>query len=312
MQILVIRRDNIGDLVCTTPMLHMLRQAYPDAWIGVLANRYNAEVLVGNPDIDEICAYQKAKHRPAGVSRWSVWFETLLLLWRLRQRRLDLVILASPGGHRFARWLGAQQVVDDKGEAGHEVERCVHLLSSLGIAGEPGPLFLAGPIPRLVPGSLPVVGLHLSARKPQQRWPAEAFAGLARRLLSEGAAGEIHLFWAPGAADDPLHPGDDDKMRQVLASLTGLAVTPVPTASLRQLIDGIAACDEFICSDGGAMHVAAGLGKPIVCLFGNSGPERWRPWGVHHVVLQPASQRVADIGVEDVAKALDRLRRNAG
>ncbi|MCK7500105.1 MAG: hypothetical protein MZW92_64610 [Comamonadaceae bacterium] len=49
-RILIVRRDNIGDLVCTTPMIRMLRRHHPDAWIAALVTRYNAEVLAGNPD----------------------------------------------------------------------------------------------------------------------------------------------------------------------------------------------------------------------------------------------------------------------
>ncbi|MBM3273219.1 glycosyltransferase family 9 protein, partial [Candidatus Kaiserbacteria bacterium] len=44
-RILVIRRDNIGDLICTTPLLAALRKQWPHAWIGVLANSYNAPIL---------------------------------------------------------------------------------------------------------------------------------------------------------------------------------------------------------------------------------------------------------------------------
>ena len=33
---LVVRRDNIGDLVCTTPLIAALRAHYPDAWIAAL------------------------------------------------------------------------------------------------------------------------------------------------------------------------------------------------------------------------------------------------------------------------------------
>ncbi|MBI3715416.1 MAG: hypothetical protein HY255_05435 [Betaproteobacteria bacterium] len=43
--LLVIRRDNIGDLVCTTPLLAALRTHFPQARIEVLANSYNAPVL---------------------------------------------------------------------------------------------------------------------------------------------------------------------------------------------------------------------------------------------------------------------------
>ena len=59
--ILVIRRDNIGDLVCTTPLITALRQRFPKAWIGALVNSYNARVLDGNPDQDEVFIYTKER-----------------------------------------------------------------------------------------------------------------------------------------------------------------------------------------------------------------------------------------------------------
>jgi len=55
------------------------------------------------------------------------------------------------------------------------------------------------------------------------------------------------------------------------------------------------------------MHIAAALGKPILCFFGNSGATRWRPWGVPHVLLQPPSMNAADVSVEDAYAAYERL-----
>jgi ADP-heptose:LPS heptosyltransferase len=57
-RILVIRRDNIGDLACTTPMIHLLRRHFPNAWIGALVTHYNAPVLAGNTDLDEVLHYR--------------------------------------------------------------------------------------------------------------------------------------------------------------------------------------------------------------------------------------------------------------
>src|SRR5262249_6206403 len=59
---LVIRRDNIGDLVCTTPLIAALRRRYPEAWIAALVNHYAAPVLDNNPDLDAVFSYEKAKH----------------------------------------------------------------------------------------------------------------------------------------------------------------------------------------------------------------------------------------------------------
>ena len=80
---------------------------------------------------------------------------------------------------------------------------------------------------------------------------------------------------------------------------------------LRELIGAFAACDAVVTPDGGAMHLAAGLGKPIVCFFGDASPERWRPWGVPHEVLQPASRDVADLGVDEAVAATAHLLRAA-
>ena len=138
-RILVIRRDNIGDLLCTTPLLSALRSKWPDAWIGVLANRYNAPILEGNPDINAFFAYEKAKHREEGKSRLSVWFTTARLLWRLRRMKLDWVLCASPGARRFARLLTPRRVVEaDRSGSGHEVAITWRLLEALKFVGGKG------------------------------------------------------------------------------------------------------------------------------------------------------------------------------
>ncbi|HNI74563.1 MAG TPA: hypothetical protein PLX65_13740, partial [Accumulibacter sp.] len=68
--ILVIRRDNIGDLLCTTPLFHALRRHYPESRIVALVNSYNAPALQGNTDVDQVLVYEKAKHRAPDRSLW--------------------------------------------------------------------------------------------------------------------------------------------------------------------------------------------------------------------------------------------------
>src|SRR6185295_13092380 len=96
-KILVVRRDNIGDLICTTPLLAALRQRHPEAWIGALVNSYNAPVLDRNPHVDAVFAYQKLKHLDAGESALAALRKRAGMLWRLRQMQLDFVVLATPG-----------------------------------------------------------------------------------------------------------------------------------------------------------------------------------------------------------------------
>lgn len=335
---LLIRRDNIGDLVCTTPTIAALRQAFPDAYIAALVTSYNVAVLDRNPYLDAVFAYTKLKHRPAGQSRLQALVGRVGLLLLLRKQKFDYVLLASPHYQprliRLGRWLSRKglagfvdishandarfvhRVIESEHPL-HEVVDTFRLLTCFGIQASP-------PACRITPDDAevarfantlsvqhwhatgPLIGLHISARKESQRWPARAFADLVQRLHQDHGA-KFLLFWSPGKPDHPLHPGDDDKATEILNMVIGHPVLACPTQHLDELIAGLSLCNAVICSDGGAMHLAAALGKPIVCFFGRSDAARWYPWGVPYMLLQKESREVSDISVEEAAAAFAQL-----
>ena len=327
-KILLIRRDNIGDLVCTTPMFRALRERFPAASIEAYVNSYNLPVLEGNPDLTAVHAYTKAKHRPAGTAAWPIYWQRIRQLLALRRHAFDDVIIAEPAYSprliSLARFLAPRRIIgfaaDDGNAAGldvaiprksgrplHESEDVFRLLGEYGTGvSPPPPRVFARNKPGARESTAPVIGMHISARKPSQRWPAERFVDLARQLCSDNAF-QVRLFWSPGDEANALHPGDDDKAGAILAGLRDLRVQGAPTPDLRSLIDGLQECDYVVCADGGAMHLAAGLGKPIVCLFGRSDAARWYPWGVDHELLQKTGHDVADIPVDEVVAAFNRL-----
>jgi ADP-heptose:LPS heptosyltransferase len=330
-KILIIRRDNIGDLVCTTPLISALRRHLPKAWLGALVNSYNAPVLDGNPDLDSVFVYTKAKHRGQGELLAGILWRRLMMMRALRQMQLDDVILAAtaeqPRLVQLARWLKPKRIIGFGNAEGldvrlplddcdrHEVEDVFRVASIYGIEGRPPAcLVTAHPAhhaPPTATGTATLtIGIHISARKPSQRWPAERFVETIR-AISALAPVRFMLLWSPGAADNPLHPGDDVKAQEVMENITrssaGCTIEARPTETLAELIAALAGCDALICADGGAMHLAAGLGLPVVCLFGNSGAHRWRPWGVPYRLLQKPSLDVADIGVDEVVNAFASL-----
>ena len=320
-KILIIRRDNIGDLVCTTPLIAALRQRFPQGWLGALVNSYNAPVLDGNPDLDEVFVYTKAKHRGHNESLPGILWRRLLMMRRLRRMHLDDVIIATtspqPRTIALARRLKPERIIGFGDAAGldvslplddadrHEVEDVFRVASLYGIDGPPPACRVFAKAPPPVTGL--TVGIHISARKPSQRWPAERFVETMRAIAAQGPV-RFLLLWSPGTEDNPLHPGDDLKAREILGKAgSGAALTARPTRTLPELIAALAECDALICADGGAMHLAAGLGLPVVCLFGNSGAKRWCPWGVPYRLLQKPSLDVTDIGVDEVINALTAL-----
>lgn len=359
-RILIIRRDNIGDMILTTPLIHALRRQMHDAHIAVLGTSYNAPVLMGNMDIDAIHTYTKAKHTGSLFSALKARWQEARLFWQLRRAHFTDIVLAELGYHprnvRLAQFIKAGRAgsriigfedenATDQAARGRGLDVVIFKpdfqdmhYARLGflLAGAFGIDTSLSNIPpcRVVPdrpSAVPVeripsgadtsglarlrIGLHMSARKPSQRWSAEAFTSLAKLLSAPGASAEcgrpveLVLFWSPGSEDNLMHPGDDAKAATVGALLrdAGIGFTARPTSTLRDLIDRVAEVDVMVCADGGAMHVAAGLGKPIVALFGDSDIAHWHPWGVDYRALQAPSRNVMHISPVEVYDALREI-----
>ncbi|MDQ8164727.1 MAG: glycosyltransferase family 9 protein, partial [Gemmatimonadota bacterium] len=243
-----------------------------------------------------------------------------------RTMAIDDVIIATtspqPRVLRQAQWLRPKRIIGFGAVAGldvalslddacrHEVEDVFRVADLYGIAGPPPQCRVFAP-GTAAPAPTLTIGIHISARKPSQRWPAERFAEAMQAIAAQTPA-RFMLLWSPGAEDNPLHPGDDAKARDLMARVgaggTAITVEARPTQTLSELIAALAECSVVICADGGAMHLAAGLGRPIVCLFGDSGATRWRPWGVPYRLLQKPSRDVRDIAAGEVVAAFNALR----
>jgi heptosyltransferase III len=310
-RILILRRDNIGDLVCTTPLIDALRARLPEAWIGALVNTYNAGVLAGNPALDTVHAYEKRKHRSGSLL--ANLSKRIKLGSRLRSEKFDYVLAPSATAQalKVAAGLKPGRVLSGsplwEADPRHEVERAFSLGAALGVQGPPGGMRIfpdaakVAEMKKRVPVGRPLIAVHISARQAIRRWPVERYAALAREL---GKSAAVMLLWSPGAADDPGHPGDDDTARN-FPQVENLS--KVETPDLRALIAALSLADRVICPDGGAMHIAAALGKPVVALWADSPIERWRPWQVPHRVVRPESKNLADLPLGPVLDACAAL-----
>ncbi|TAL23005.1 MAG: glycosyltransferase family 9 protein [Nitrospirae bacterium] len=332
-KILFIRRDNIGDLVCTTPAIHAVRNHYPDAKIGILVNTYNVDAIRNNPDINEIYTYEKAKHAPE-KNKISVWLNNLKVLHKIRKEKYDAAIGCGSYSPRLARYTfitGAKKRIGylKKGmkskfynmplyepeEILHEAEKTFNLLSCLGINGAPQQL-------RIFPSEDEVkkvrdflnasghskgktlIAFHISSRRPENRWPVEKFIELGKLVLNRHNAGVL-LLWSPGSEKNIYHPGDDEKAEFIKNSLS-----PEPlaykTTKLGELISALSLSSIVVCCDGGAMHIAAALQKPIVTIWGSTNPKSWAPWGTRHVILTDGKD-ASNVSVNDVFAAINAM-----
>lgn len=330
MKILLIRRENIGDLILTTPLIAMLAR---DHRVDMLVNSYNQSVLDGNPHVTRIHLYTKLHHCKNGQTRFGVLLNRAKTMLAIRRERYDVAIVVKEKWDKrplqWAKISGAKRIIaigEDapacvtdklpkmKGER-HLVELLHTLAKPLGYSEAPGPLELYVPqtdIARAaakagIPRDRPVYGLQISARKEKQRWPVERFVELAQRLAAREDC-HILLFWSPGVSDNPQHPGDDIKALWIQEKCRDLPLTPMKTDNLRELMAAMSLCDQIVTSDGGALHIAAGLHKPVVALFGNSDAFCWGPWRVPSRVLAAADRDVASLSTDRVYENFVDLR----
>jgi predicted lipopolysaccharide heptosyltransferase III len=294
--ILVIKLRHIGDVLLATPVFRTLLQAFPKARLTALVNRGTEAVLKHHPDVHEILTAEKGP-----------MVAQLRFLRDLRRRQYDCVIdltdgdrsafmsLATGAGTRIGfnaehRWRGLlyTHVAKPSPDDAHRIDYDLAAVRPLGLRpATVRPALYVSPdddkaakraMEELVGddnGSSKVIVIQPGARYPLKVWPPERFAELADRL-SEALPCRILL-------------GGDAKERVVAEAVRERTqCRPVVVAGRFSLLEfGALArqCDLFIGNDGGAMHVAAAVGTPVVALFGPTYPQRWGPRGAPSEIL---------------------------
>lgn len=333
--ILVIRRDNIGDLVCTTPLIEGLKIAHPEASIYLLINTVSQDVVKNNPHITHTFIYRKAKHAGSKRAKLGVYFERFMMFIQLRRIHFDATILANPVSCKYslrlAKMAGAKHIIgantgdksisvpfersDFSGE--HQVEQTFSYLSAITqkkLAIPPVRIWLteqerqqAGQrIEQLQPEQNIGLAVHISSRSEKRRWPLERYVETIQRYLQE-KSGSVLIFWSPQGTLAPDDVGDQHRAEQVLAACQSPRVSLYPTASVRELVAAYERCEQVLCSDGGQMHLAAAMNKKQVVLFGDTDQKSWHPWSGQYQILQTSSGDCVDVTVDDVWQSLVRL-----
>jgi ADP-heptose:LPS heptosyltransferase len=272
---LLIQLRQIGDVVLTTPVARILKQAQPGCRVAFLTEAPSHELLQGNPFIDEVLL----NDRRGGIR------SHLRLARDLRGRRFDVVIdfMANPRSALLAFFSGAPRRIsyDVRGrgilythrvptEPGYAVEIKKSLLGPLGIesAWDRPEIFLAdgdkqwGLARReelLAGREGRLITIDPSHRRATRRWPAAHFGVLCRLLSETFAAVPVVL----------RGPGEEAIAREVVLASGDTAVLSPPT-TLRQMAALVAAADLHLGNCSAPRHIALGVRTPSFTVLGSS------------------------------------------
>jgi lipopolysaccharide heptosyltransferase II len=310
--VLVVRLDNLGDVLMATPAIAALRAGLPgDARLTLLASSSGAAAVPFLDDIDEAIVFAapwvKGDGGDAGaplgaaecdlVARLAAArFDAAVVLTTCTQSALPAALVCRLAGIalRLAHcrenpygllsdWVSERDVVADGMR--HEVERQLALVASVGFAAADRRLRFAVPAAarsgvasRLaragVDARRPYVVVHPGASAESRRYPASGFGAAADRI--ERATGAAVVL--SGALEDrPLIDELRAAMRCPAISLAG----QLDLGELAALIEGAAV---LVANNSGPAHLAAALGTPVVDLYALTNPQH-TPWLVPARVL---------------------------
>ena len=321
--ILVIQLADMGDVLLSSPFLRELRRLRPHSWIGLVVQPAMVSLVERCPYVDEVIPFRWRSFKDwgnafSGHIRW--WFQaTRLTARRLWSHHIDLAVslrwnndapqaaaltlmYASGAPER----VGYRDVPHDRvpyrvtdmnrlitrgplrGYLKHEVEMQLEILSSLGAkpaddhieiwTGQEDEDFARDILSRTgFSEASPLIAMAPGAAWSFRRWPEERFIALGR-WLQEAYGANIAIL----AARNELALA-----RRIERGLVkGQTVNLGGRTTIMQMAAVLRRCRLFIGNDSGPIHLAAGVGVPVVGFFGPGEYERFRPWGAGHEAIR--------------------------
>lgn len=328
--ICIVLLTGLGDVIHGLPIVNALKRDDPSRRITWVVEPMPSAALRHHPSIDDVVVYQKKRGARGLID----------LRRDLAGRRFDLAInfnvyiksawptLLSRAPHRlgFGRdramegtWLAANHHLP-AGPRAHTQDLFFEFLEHLGLPKPERPEWRIPFTPEereaqaaFLAEHRPVVGIVPASANAKKDWFADRYARVVDAL--EGDFGmRTMLIGGPGAREQAIAREIMDRAAHKPVWALGDSVR-----RLMWLIDGV---QLLIAPDTGPVHIARGLGVPVVGLFGHTNPWRVGPYRAWQDLWidrytepgeapdpsnwTPKLGRMEQITVDDV---LDRVRR---
>jgi heptosyltransferase II len=289
--ILVIRLSSLGDVLLTAPALRRLRARFPENAIHLLVAAEYADAAGLIPGPDRVLTFDRktglpglARLRKQLAGRYAVVVDLQNSVRSVFLRATIRARYRMPAKrYRWRRWL----LIRFKKNLYHSVypvpERYLSALHPLGVASDGRGLDLSG-LPTAQsradeyllswnPGNLPLCVLCPGARHATKRWPEDRWWDVGRGLRENGFV----VLVVGGLGEEQLTHSVADAIPGA-AALTDRTVPEVAAIFSRASV--------VVCHDSGLMHLATGVGTPVVAIFGPTVAEfGFYPYHARAIVL---------------------------
>lgn len=325
-RILIVRQHNeIGDMLLATPLFSAIRKKFPDSFISLIARPRNIDVVINNPDLNEVILYDVRKFRYAP---WKLF----KFLYDLRKKKFDITIVPCTVSFSLTSALIAylSKVKYRIGTDGkffgfyedssfffniyvplekdkHQVDINLDFIKIFKINGidKRNKLVLLSHeeeqakilLEKITKNNKKIlIAVHPGAGKEKNRWSAFKFGKLIDVILNKYNL-NVLLMWGKG---------EEQIVKEVLEN-TSTSPIVLPLINLRLLAAVLKQCKLFICNDTGVLHIAAGVKTPTIAIFGPSNPDFWNPVGEEHKAIRGKDGTTDSVSVDEVEKGVRSL-----
>ncbi|MEK6527836.1 MAG: glycosyltransferase family 9 protein [Nitrospirota bacterium] len=322
--ILIIRRNNIGDMICAIPALRAIRRELPLAHITVLAGYLNSGIINGASFVDEVIIYKK------GCGIYSNKYIGYWKLLRHRKERFDLAIALKIGfsstmslitlisraklrmGCTPEKWHPLQHCYNlpvkgyKKWKSMLHVDALLEFIKVIGIENSVKDIRIETTsdaknrvkrffIEKNIGAGGNIIVFNISNNKTENTWSAERF-----KETSDILAKQYKVTFIVTSA-----PSDRDKAVRLVKEINANAVY-FKTPDVMDFAAIAEAAGLLICGEGGAMHVGSSVGTPTISLWGKNRTAKWTPLGEKQFVIKKG-EHVNSILPGDI---LEEVRKN--
>ncbi len=288
-RILLVKPSALGDVLRSMPVAASLRAAFPQAELDWLVQDDFADAVRAHPGVTRVVTFPRRA--------WRAWWSPAVLAdvrrfaGQLRSAGYGLAIdlqgllrsgffLHACGAPRRVGWSDARELAwlganerHPRRTVADATESMLGLLEDAGIPPVRDARVHVAPVAqeswsrRATRQGLDAgfILLAPTSRWTAKRWPAARFRELAAALLAEGR--KVAMVGAPS------------ERAQVAAAMPpGGVVNLCGELSLAEWLAAIATADAVVANDSAAVHAAAGLGRPLVGLYGATDPSVVGPY----------------------------------
>jgi heptosyltransferase III len=309
--VLIVFFKHIGDVILSTPVYSVLKNHYPHLKIDALVNKETEEMLLGNPNINRVISYDRAKVKSSFFNKIK---GEVALYSSIRKLGYDMVIsLDDSNRGRTISWYSKAKInvgcgsrkkiifgkvdphthwVRHTSVNRHYLQRHLDTLRRIGVYAKGDEIY-----PQLFEGDAektkiaavlqnagienkPFILIHPTSRWMFKCWPAKSMGQLITKIQKE-----VKLPIVITAAPDPT---EADYIKRMQKEITAPVIDLTGQLTLMELIPLVRAARLFIGVDSAPMHMASATNTPTIALFGPSNETDWGPVGkTHYIVSAP-------------------------